>query len=113
MKYAWAVPGAKVVCVDDANTNSDDIKEIERGRVYVIAEVVLVLGIVCLRLEGVKRVDPADFRRVVSDFPGVSPDDLPFRADRFRPLISRTQEQDVAMFTRLLDQNSIQVSEDA
>ncbi|MAN77806.1 MAG: hypothetical protein CML24_11585 [Rhizobiales bacterium] len=99
MKYAWAVPGAKVVCVVTGPLPESDpidpLWEPSVGKVYTISAVI-------------------DHPRWLSVMLEESPlDDWCYSARRFRPVIDRTQEQDVAIFAPLLTQKSIHVSEDA
>ena len=115
MNYAWAVPGAKVVLVEDRDFRVHlidgsrhsaakfGLKLPTLGRVYTIRDVVLNEDGIGVLLVEIDNGHPS--KRSASGR------ELSFRIDRFRPLIERTQEQDVALFAHLLDQKSIQVSE--
>ena len=101
MDYPWAYPGAKIVCVDDGFDLSiaPDIRTPPRkGCRYTIRQAHIGRDdIVFLEL---------------AEMPGDHWD-----VEGFRPLISRTQSDDIAMFQRIADkaasQKSIHVSEDA
>lgn len=94
---SWARVGAKVVCVDATRTNPFNAPELIEGATYEISDVTFATvrcgnqyGNACyaVRLVGVQRL-----------FRGSTP----FAIGRFRPLISKTQEEDVALFTHLLE----------
>lgn len=89
---AWAVKGAKVVCIEEPPSGA-----IRRGEVVTIA---LVTDI---------RDPHGDWGVVFEEV--VSPDGFGgfFKGRRFRPLVTRTQDQDIALFAYLLDS----VGEDA
>lgn len=86
---SWAKVGAKVVCIsnDFMGTGSQsDAKKLIVGSVYTISFVGhSEIGGVYIRVRGIDCVS------------------LGFRLDRFRPLVTRTQQQDVEMFLRLVD----------
>ena len=93
MDYSWAKPGAKCVRVTDAHPLSRSVKEfgikMVKGGVYTIRLV---------------RVDRYTGRLLLVF--GELPDpggNLGWGIEAFRPLITRTQEQDVALFRHLLD----------
>lgn len=88
----WAKPGVKCVCVDN-----DEHPELVVGRDYTIissrAPWVLAQGKYgnksrfLIEVSGVRNWDGSVF----------------FAVERFRPLITKTQEQDVALFRHILD----------
>lgn len=87
---SWAKPGVKCVCVDaKPNRLSDPVFLMKwlplEGEVYTIKDVVLHPRSVAVTLEE------------------CSDDRLYCAIWRFRPVVSRSQEQDVALFTHLLD----------
>lgn len=91
----WARSGAK--CVSLYSQWFDGLgspkKGPERGCICTVVGVKRCLGEIYISLEG---------------YGGFW-----FLASAFRPLIERTQEQDVSLFAHHLSQNSIHVSEDA
>lgn len=96
---SWAVPGAKCVCVDDSAwcfTHAVNLQRAslpKRGEVYVIRSVLSRGdGGLGLRLEGLDN----------SSIPTISGDEVSFRIARFRPLVTKTQEDDLAIFLPLL-----------
>lgn len=81
---AWAVKGAKCVCIDGRGTQMFGLRggEIFEGHVYEIDRAVLEKGRPCVFLVGVKRVVlRMDATRVV-----------PFGLRRFRPLVEDDTE---------------------
>lgn len=95
MEYPWAVPGAKVVCVDPSFDGIEPDVLVNRG-IYTIKDVFLSVG-------------------TAGRFAGLSPEVVlyevenphssggGFAIERFRPLIVRSQEQDIALFRRIAD----------
>lgn len=91
---SWAVPGAKVVCVDD--DWSGRRPRLKRNSIYTITE---VRYHVCTNGKYAGNDDPVLVLRELYN------DDSPsggFNILRFRPLVTRSQEQDVAQFRKLL-----------
>lgn len=85
---AWAKPGVKCVCVD-----ADGSETLVHGGVYTVRSTCVAgplwadAGSVGLRLyEIILPVDRLD---------GIEPG---YRVSRFRPLVTRTQEQDLELF---------------
>lgn len=93
---SWAKPGAKCVCVDDSPGVSDGPK-LTIGQTYTIRDAYWspAFGRLHVRL--------CELKGRVSFYRGLGIAEGGYRVDRFRPLVSRTQEQDVALFTHLLD----------
>lgn len=94
MKYAWAVPGAKCTPVNDDPWSLIDGRDSSgpaKGEIVTISRV------------------RAETDGVWVSLAEWGPDDL-FDVSDFRPLIQRTQEQDVALFTHHFAQNGIQTS---
>lgn len=92
---SWARVGAKVVCVDNA-FHGGLLPVLQVGAVYEIFRVV--------PLSGLHR-GPYARDRVGCALVGIHNPymrDGSFALSRFRPLVTRTQEQDVALFTHLL-----------
>ena len=94
----WAKIGMEVVCINpDARPGrhwSDDAPV--KGRVYTIAKVWIArTGNVNLEFEELSRNSGAHIRfgRYVG-----------YAAHRFRPLVTKTESDDVAMFKRIADQ---------
>lgn len=94
---AWAKPGVKCVCVDASNWNATDDRNLSwaelpvEGELYVIREVVNFGGLAGLRLVGINNpLIPCVYGEIA------------FNVSRFRPLITRSQEDDVALFRKLL-----------
>lgn len=97
MAYEWARPGAKVVCIDDHEAVAPDgmgmTQPLAAGTVY---QVLMVAGSHC-RYKG--RL--GDW--VVLVLQGVqNPSGGGWNAVRFRPLVTRTLEQDLALFRHRL-----------
>lgn len=97
----WAKPGVKCVCVDAAFVSGRS--PLTEGQVYVIAKVVIARPAlvgkhrapgIALVLEGVENPYAIGTNG--------------FAIHRFRPLITRTQEQDVALFRSLLTGLTVQ-----
>jgi len=87
---AWAKPGVKCVCVDDSPSIYGAC-DLEVGRIYVITarmETPFGVGI---------------------NVAGARSKALGFHLWRFRPLVTKTQEQDVAQFRHLLTPSPIDV----
>ena len=99
----WAVKGAKVVCVD-GDFPYCTLKNLPtEGAVYTVRETcVHPSGAPALRLEEVRN-DPAQYIEAFEE--GW------LKLSRFRPLITRTLEQDVAQFRDLLADNPTRVPE--
>lgn len=99
---AWAKPGVKVVCIDATWYAGHFPAKIKEGFVYVIDSVremdggdwseVDLSGAVGLLLQGVWNDDH---------------DEGVFASTRFKPLITKTQDQDVFMFKSLLNKAPI------
>lgn len=116
MNYPWAVPGAKVTLRDVVNfgvrcssgrlvgTSHFGIHEPVFGVIYTIRDVITArsgeVGILLVEIDNMHVSHKTTSKREVG-----------FAIEHFRPVIERTQEQDVAKFAHLLSQNSIHVSE--
>lgn len=93
MAYEWAKPGAKCVWVDisrDPKYRQHNPRPSKSGEIVTIAAVS-------------KRPD-CDFTVIIEGWPNPISDfgpDLGWNIYRFRPIITKTQEQDVEMFLRL------------
>lgn len=93
---AWARPGVKCVCVDASPGKTPGLATLVTGRVYTIRTVEdcgqYGIGLIL-----------AEVRNATLFYTtGVS--EPVYRVDRFRPLITRTQEQDVALFRQIIAQ---------
>lgn len=95
---SWAKPGVKCVCVDD----------VPRGG--VVRSPHPPVGVTLT----IKGVSPDYFGRGVhlhiSGYPNVCPivgHDVGWRISRFSPLVTRTQSQDLALFTPLLETQGV------
>ena len=82
---AWAKPGVKVVCVAP-------IESLVRDEIYTIAEVLHRDDTGRLGVVLVECLASITWENTVGGF----------RLSRFRPLVTKTQEQDVAKFRHLL-----------
>src|SRR5690606_34501828 len=94
MKYAWAVAGVKCTPVNDDPYFLEDGEGSDgpaMGQIVTISHVMADADGVWLRFIAWSATDWFD-------------------ASDFRPLIERTQEQDVALFAHHLAQNGIQTS---
>lgn len=101
----WAVPGAKVVCIDARQAEERGIKPpagykwrnletcLAKGAVYTVREVWFN------NLFGRWQVSLAEITR---EFEPAVGRDAGFSIDRFRPLVTSTREADTAMFLSLL-----------
>lgn len=94
---SWARPGVKVVCVDDVRKNGTNEKMtgLFSGRVYTISDVVFWEK--WTNRDADYGLHLKELRR--NPYKGVV---YPFFIGRFRPLITRTQGQDVALFVHHL-----------
>jgi len=82
MAYEWAVPGAQVVCIDDMHLLFRRKNSLlNKGKVYIVKRF-------CLGCAGDPSLQLADGN--IWDIV------------RFRPLITRSQEHDVALFAPIL-----------
>jgi hypothetical protein len=98
---SWAKPGVKCVCVDDTWPAGSwyGVEALPTRRTeYTIRSLVDCAGVPCCRLEEIVNA-PLDYQEGVVE--------AAFALSRFRPLITRTQEQDVSIFTPLLEGHSI------
>lgn len=86
---AWAKPGVKCVCVDAVMQGPSPL---ERGAVYELASIIPAQP----AFIGRYRAPAANVRLKGVSNPYNSTGT--FAVERFRPLITRTQEQDVAAF---------------
>jgi len=93
MKYTWAVPGARVVCVKEFDTLSGDAEEYPVvGKRYTIRDTDPHPGNLWLRFKEISnRLAPT----------GGEPS---FGAWYFRPLTERTQDQDIELFRKIADE---------
>lgn len=93
---AWAKPGVKCVCVTDVGFDAAlkyGMAIPFAGRTYTIREVrEFDFGVGVLLAEVVNR--PAEWANGVSE--------AAWQIECFRPLVTRTQEQDVAIFMPML-----------
>lgn len=101
MAYEWAKPGVKCMCVDDElydpPANIEYVRGLDgisRGAVYTIREVFIdpFEDNVQVRLAEIWRPQAPEENTGI---------EAGYRIERFRPLITKTQEQDVEMFLRL------------
>lgn len=96
--YAWAVPGTKVICIwrqpwitrRRVNAAEYGIAVPEYRRIYTIRDVEMFDGGLGLRF-------------VEIDNRGRTAREAAFMVERFRPFVTRTIEQDVAIFAPLLN----------
>lgn len=94
---SWAVRGARVVCIESFIYRNSVQREHapvlpQKGTAYTIADVDICgsTGVVDLILVEI----------VTKPFRG---EEIAWDIDHFRPLVTRTQEQDLAIFMPLLD----------
>lgn len=86
---SWAKVGAKCVCIDSAPRNTSEGFPTwipVEGEVYTILDIYHRAD----GKSGLILVEQTDHRRF-------------YEVSRFRPIVTRTQEQDVEMFVRLVD----------
>lgn len=90
---SWAKVGAKVVCVDASRTDKLGLENVlNEGAVYDVEWSGYYKGVASVRLVGVQR-----------DMAVATGDPYhPFKLSRFRPIVTKTQEQDVEMFKSIL-----------
>lgn len=103
MDYPWAVPGAKVVCVHrkplwDILIAYGCTLPKERG-VYTVREVYSYKGLVGVRLDEIMNPN-IPFRDAGLAEPS-------FGVKYFRPLVTKTQEQDIEMFRKIVNQEPV------
>lgn len=90
---SWCRVGAKVVCVDASprvGARARDLDGLTRGVVYTIRSVFEEDGELCLRLAEIVR--PIRIEDILENYGTENG----FAATRFRPLVTRSQEQDIA-----------------
>lgn len=91
---SWAKFGAKVACVDAnfyGHGSLRDARKLIVGTVYTISHVIPTdIGLCAVLCE-------------------IQTESLGYMLSRFRPLVTRTQEQDVEMFLRLANDTPIEV----
>jgi hypothetical protein len=94
---SWAKVGNRCVCIDAVSGVGRWVDDApEEGRVYTISRVwVTVRGRTNIEFHELKR---SDFSRTYFGF------DVGYAIARFRPLVTKTQSEDVAMFKRIADQ---------
>lgn len=95
---SWAKPGVKCVCLDDRWEGASPLK---KGATYTIHAITLGEG----RHPGVKVTRGMGLLLVEAENPHQP--SVGFSAARFRPLITRTQEQDLELFRHHLSGNSL------
>lgn len=102
---AWAKVGAKCVCIREPNASQrlSGAAYPVKGQVYTVRDVRVVTfgkgaGDVCLLLEEI--YNPAQLNAYLGR---QSPLEPGMPVDAFRPLITRTQEEDLAIFRPLLE----------
>jgi hypothetical protein len=79
---SWAVPGARVVVVDNGPTPLGNASGLSLNQIVTIKSI---------RFDGCLLIDAGRPR-------------YGFRPSRFRPLVTRSHEQDMAIFRPILDQ---------
>jgi len=94
---AWARPGVKCVCIEGGTPNSDGMRL--AGGYPVTGGIYTVDGVSRDELFGKDILHLAEFPTTAM----VRGNLRGWDAARFRPLVTRTQEQDVSLFTHLLD----------
>lgn len=94
---SWARVGAKVVCVDDTAILGS--LPLSVGSIYTIVGVTVPPK----NKHRVGRHRRAAYRLLLADVTNPLTGDGAFGITRFRPLITKSQEQDVAIFRHLLD----------
>lgn len=85
--------GQKVVCVDDVPRKFGGLDDLRAGNIYTIRWIGIHKNAVCVRVCEI----PARARR---------PFDLPYFADRFRPVVEK--KTDISIFTGILRRETIE-----
>jgi len=93
---SWAKPGVKCVCVD---VRGEPGKHLAKGGIYTISAKMANRGNTGL-FRNVLSFVLVEVRNPLSPNGG-------FAAIRFRPLVTRTQSQDLALFTPLLETQGV------
>lgn len=96
---SWAKVGAKVVCVDDSHSPATHMDGLAKGTVYTIRWVGMDFvgeAGMCVRLVEIIRDRPYIGHESAGRM------DIPYMIGRFRPVQTKTQEQDMEMFAPLL-----------
>lgn len=98
---SWAIKGAKVVCIDDkphgwtvgGAAADGDMDGLTIGVIYTIREFGLTMwfGMPTIRLEEIIRI-----------LRGRDKEEAGYAITRFRPLVTRTQEQDISAYFKPL-----------
>lgn len=99
---AWAKPGVKCVCVDDEPRAGTEW----RGDRPTVGAIYTIRSIFCGPAGGLSasffELERSNSSK--ADYPGQL---VGYYLDRFRPIVTKTQEQDVAKFRHLLTPNSV------
>lgn len=105
----WAKPGVKCVCIDSKARKKKLVPWLPpvefggvypvEGQVYTVASVEWYESIYPEMVESFLGIHLVEIARP----PGLmTAEVVPYRIERFRPLVSRTMEQSLALFTPLL-----------
>jgi hypothetical protein len=97
---AWAKPGVKRVCVDASYIRGD--MPLRVGGVYEIVRVGRPCG------DGRGRYRRPQLVVALAETANPFSPDGSFAVERFRPLVTKTQEQDVALFRHLLAPKNVE-----
>ena len=112
MKYAWANVGAEVVCIDADWRENDSETGVIPSRVPMLNEILTIRDVV-RALEGnedMLRDVQEKYGHVYIGFEEVESSFL-WHATHFKPLITHTQSDDIAMFQRIADKAASRVPE--
>lgn len=90
---SWAKVGAKVVCID-ARWNKGQDSPLRERTIYTVSAV--------FAPRPGRFAGKPTFAAAVDFVEAINPTHIGFNVCRFRPLVSKTQEQDTAMFLDLL-----------
>ncbi len=110
----WARPGVKCVCVDGSRPMASvlpDMPPMEVGGTFPVAGQIYTIESVVWHVSGLPWVE--DFLGVhlmeINRPPGrMTGEVVPYRIERFRPLVDDNQERDLALFTPLLDPEEVE-----
>lgn len=105
---SWAVPGAKVVCVDA----SDGPEDASFGQTPVMVEGGIYTLSAVTREFGPTAVQVKELPAILTGLDGDEYETW-MKLSRFRPLITKSLEQDSTMFRKLLQPKRVRGSVDA
>jgi hypothetical protein len=105
--------GQKVVCINADGTHLDGIQELIKGEIYTIARCWRFVPsmLLTLMLGGISPYVGVSLHERGPRIWPLTGEDIPFSAERFRPLVERKSQTDISIFKKMLDGQSKRVKE--